>query len=235
MAGAGYKVTKHGNYGVSSICGSSNVLEALGYGFTNDQDTLRRQLDKANICFLHAPLFHPALKSVGPIRKQLGVKTFFNILGPLVNPAQPSHQMVGVFSLKLARLYQYLFEELNLEYSIVHSLDGYDEISLTQDTKVISSNSGEYILTNEALKIPRYEPDQILGGDSIEDAVKIFTNVLDNKGSNAQKDVVIANAALGIDCLKSEPDLEGSLTEARDSLERGRAKDVFSKAVTLSQ
>lgn len=234
VAGAGYKVSKHGNYGVSSVCGSSNVLEHLGYRFTNDIDQLKRQLDTANICFFHAPLFHPALKSVGPIRRQLGVKTFFNILGPLVNPAKPTHQMVGVFNLKLARLYQFLFEELDHHYAIVYSLDGYDEISLTADAKIISANSGEYVLTHENLGQPKYAPEDIVGGNTIAEAARIFTDVLDNKGSQAQKDVVLANAAMAIDCFKETSDIRRSLEEAQHALESGKAQKAFFSSLNLS-
>ena len=101
VAGAGQNVAKHGNYGVSSVCGSSNLMTYFGYEFTNDRDQLLRDLDNAGICFLHAPLFHPAMKNVAPIRKELGVKTFFNMLGPMVNPSQPKNQLVGVFNLEL--------------------------------------------------------------------------------------------------------------------------------------
>ncbi len=233
IAGAGYKVAKHGNYGVSSACGSSNVLEYFGYKFTTEKDALKNQLEKANICFFHAPLFHPALKTVGPIRRQLGVKTFFNMLGPLVNPAQPTHQMVGVFNLKLARLYQYLFEEGEHQYAIVHSLDGYDEISLTDSAKVISSNRGEYILSNGDIGMPTYRSEDIIGGGTISEAAHIFTSVLQNAATKAQTDVVIANAGMAIDCFKNHSDLDQSMEEARRSLLDGRAMQVFEKSIAL--
>ena len=178
VAGAGYKVTKHGNYGVSSVCGSSNVLEHLGYTFTSDVDILLKQLDRANICFLHAPLFHPALASVGPIRRQLGVKTFFNMLGPLVNPARPNHQSVGVFDLKIARLYQYLYETLDKKYNIIYALDGYDEISLTGKTKIINNNA-EYLAAPSYFGLPTYRSSDIFGGDTIESAATIFVDIFD--------------------------------------------------------
>ncbi|MDF1698724.1 MAG: anthranilate phosphoribosyltransferase [Saprospiraceae bacterium] len=228
VAGAGYKVTKHGNYGVSSVCGSSNVLEYLGYTFTNKPDELLKQLDKANICFLHAPLFHPALASVGPIRRQLGVKTFFNMLGPLVNPALPNHQSVGVFNLKLARLYQYLHEGLDKKYSIIHALDGYDEISLTGKTKIIS-NKEEYIANPGYFGLPTYRPSDIFGGDTIESAAGIFMNVLNNECSQAQKDVVTANSAIAIQCFDQNKDIESCVQEAVESIESGRAKEALNK------
>src|SRR6201992_4109630 len=150
VAGAGYKVAKHVNYGVSSGCGSSNVMEFLGYQFTNESDKLNKGLDKANICFLHAPLFHPAMKTVAPIRRELGVKTFFNMLGPMVNPAKPKNQMVGVFNLELARIYAYLYQKSDIKYTILNALDGYDEVSLTCDFKTFSAN-GEHINTIQEL------------------------------------------------------------------------------------
>ena len=227
VAGAGYKVTKHGNKSVSSNCGSSDVLESLGYQFTNDQDALMRQLEKANICFMHAPHFHPALKSVGPIRRNLGVKTFFNMLGPLVNPAAPSHQFVGVFSLQLMRLYHAIYQDLGKPYTIVHGLDGFDEISLTGSTKVVSSNKGTFILTPDDLNLPPTHINELSGGSTIEEAKKIFLNVLNNEGSMAQKNVVLANSALAIDCFKKESDLSASLAEAKESLESGAAANIL--------
>ena len=223
VAGAGYKVTKHGNYGVSSVCGSSNVLEHLGYSFTNEADILKKQLDKSNICFLHAPLFHPALASVGPIRRQLGVKTFFNMLGPLVNPAQPNHQSVGVFNLKIARLYQYLHEDLDKKYSIIHALDGYDEISLTGKTKIINQNE-EFLASPSYFGLPTYAAEDIFGGDTIESAAKIFVNLLDGHGTQAQEDVVIANSASAIQCFDANKPIADCVAEARESLKSGKAK-----------
>eukprot|EP01035_Chromulina_nebulosa_P000209 gene209-304_t len=135
VAGAGQKVAKHGNYGATSVSGASNVMEQLGYKFKNNSEALKREVEEANICFLHAPLFHPALKAVGAIRKNLGVRTFFNMLGPMVNPASPAYQLVGVYNLEMARIYNYLLQQTGKAFTIIHSLDGYDEISLTNDTK----------------------------------------------------------------------------------------------------
>jgi anthranilate phosphoribosyltransferase len=227
VAGAGYKVTKHGNYGVSSVCGSSNVLEHLGYNFTKESNILKKQLDKSNICFLHAPLFHPALASVGPIRRQLGVKTFFNMLGPLVNPAQPNHQSVGVFNLKIARLYQYLHEDLDKKYSIIHALDGYDEISLTGKTKIINQ-SEEFLASPSYFGLPTYTAEDIFGGDTIELAAKIFVDLLDGKGTQAQEDVVLANSASAIQCFDANKSIVECVSEARESLRSGKAKMALS-------
>lgn len=232
VAGAGYKVTKHGNYGVSSVCGSSNVLEYLGYAFTNDTDKLKKQLDLANICFLHAPLFHPALASVGPIRRQLGVKTFFNMLGPLVNPARPTRQSVGVFNLNLARLYAYLHDGLQKNYCIIHAIDGYDEISLTGKSKIIN-NSGEYIVESDYFGLPQHKPQDIFGGDDIASAAKIFTEVISNQCTDSQKNAVLANSALAIQCFDPEKDIKICVGEARESIESGAAKRAFNKLVSL--
>jgi anthranilate phosphoribosyltransferase len=229
-AGAGIPVAKHGNYGVSSVCGSSNVLAHLGYNFTNDIDLLKRQIDKAGICFLHAPLFHPAMKNVAPIRKELGVKTFFNMLGPLVNPAMPSKQIIGVFNLKLARVYGYLHQRLDKKYGIIHAMDGYDEISLSGDFKLITE-SGEFILSPADIGLNSVSPDDIYGGETIDEAAEIFYKVLNGEGSDAQNDVVIANAGAAISTYTGNELLE-SIELARESLESGRAKKAFETLVS---
>ncbi len=222
VAGAGYKVTKHGSYGVSSAVGSSNVLLALGYEFTNDPDTLRRQLDKANVCFLHAPLFHPAMKAVVPIRKALKVKTFFNLLGPLVNPVQPSHQVFGTFSLELSRMYHYIMQNTGRRFAIVHALDGYDEISLTGPFKLYS-NAAEKLLSAEQLDKPAYRQQDLYGGETPEEAADIFKAVLEDRATPAQKDVVVANAGLGIHTMRPERSLADCMAEAQESIESGKA------------
>ena len=232
VAGAGYKVAKHGNYGVSSISGSSNVLEALGYKFTNDEDTLKKQIDEAGICFMHAPLFHPALKSVGPIRKELGVKTFFNMLGPLVNPAQPKQQLAGVFSLELAELYKHLHIHLDKSYSIVYDLNGYDEISLTGNAKIIT-NRGADIVTPTHFNAQKIQAEDISGGNSVEDSKNIFVNILQNKGTKAQNEVVISNAALAIRCFNPDMSLYEAVAEAKESLLSGKALKKLSKLIEL--
>lgn len=230
VAGAGYKVVKHGSYGVSSAVGSSNVLMALGYAFTSDEAQLRRQLDRSNICFLHAPLFHPALKEVVPVRKQLGVKTFFNMLGPLVNPAQPSHQLFGTFSLELSRLYQYIMQETGRRFAIVYSLDGYDEASLTGPFR-LRTNERDLVLGPEGLGKPRLTQDDLYGGETEEEAATIFRNVLNNEGSPAQFDVVAVNAGLAIHCLRPERPLEDCIAEAEESLLSKRALKVLQTLV----
>ncbi len=232
-AGAGYKVAKHGNYGVSSVSGSSNVLEHLGFRFTNDEDLLKKQLDKANIAFLHAPLFHPAMKTVAPIRKELGVKTFFNMLGPLVNPSQPQNQFVGVYDLKVMRLYQYIHQDLEKNYTIIHALDGYDEISLTGPFKMIT-NTKEEIVIPEDIGLLVLKQEEITGGESIEEAAAIFMNVLRNKATGPQKDVVVANSALAIQCIDPALTTEESVAKANRAIESGQALNSFKTLLSIS-
>lgn len=230
VAGAGYHVAKHGNYGVSSGCGSSNVMEYLGYRFSNDPGEIRRSLDKAGICFLHAPLFHPAMKTVAPIRRELGVKTFFNMLGPLVNPARPTYQMVGVFSLELARVYAYMFQKSDRAYTIVHALEGYDEVSLTCDFKTFT-NQGEQIHSIHGLGFSRLSPDTITGGETVEESARIFTDVLNQEGTEEQNQVVLCNAALAIRTIRPEASFADCFYEAEESLLSGRALASFKALV----
>lgn len=232
IAGAGYKVSKHGSYGVSSAVGSSNVLIELGYEPTSNGDTLRRQLEQANMCFLHAPLFHPAMKEVAPVRKQLGMKTFFNMLGPLVNPLQPKYQVFGTFTLELARIYQYIMQETGRRFAIVYALDGYDEISLTNRFS-LRTNEGEQLLGPEDLGKEAVEPQALYGGETPEEAAEIFLNVLKNEATREQKDVVVANAGLGIHCIKPGQSLADCMAEAAESIESGRALAKFKTLLSL--
>lgn len=220
-AGAGIPVSKHGNYGVSSISGSSNVMEFLGIKFSNNPEFLKRCLDHAGICVLHAPLFHPAMKNVAPIRKELGVKTFFNMLGPMVNPSFPKNQLVGVFNLELARMYGYLYQKDNKNYSIVHTMDGYDEVSLTGPAKVIS-NTSETILQPTDFGLDTIHPTEIYGGETIKDSAEIFMNILNNKGTLAQQNVVCANSALAISIM-TKCSIAESFEKAKSSLQSGKA------------
>jgi anthranilate phosphoribosyltransferase len=222
IAGAGYKVAKHGNYGVSSSCGSSNVLEHLGYAFTNDETILKQQLEKSNFCMMHAPLFHPAMKNVAPIRKELGIKTFFNMLGPLVNPSSPQNQLVGVFNLEIARIYNYLLQESNTSYTILHSLDGYDEISLTGKFKTISAK-GESLMSAEDMGFKVLKQKDIFGGNNIEEAAKIFVSVLKNECTQAQRNVVVANSAFAIQCFEPKKSLIECAALSLKSIESGKA------------
>jgi anthranilate phosphoribosyltransferase len=228
VAGTGAKVAKHGNYGASSISGSSNVMEQLGYTFKSDNDALKKELEEANICFLHAPMSHPALKVVGPIRKNLGVRTFFNMLGPMVNPASPKYQLVGVYNLEMARIYNYLLQQGSSAFTIIHSLDGYDEISLTGDTKVITNN-GEKIYSAEDLGKRTVTAMDIHGGNSVEEAAKIFLTILKGEGSWAQNAVVLANSAMALQCTGKYSSYDQCYQLAVESLESGRAYQSLQK------
>ena len=230
VAGAGYRVIKHGSYGVSSSVGSSDVLMALGYKFTNDSDTLKRQLEKTGICFLHAPLFHPALKEVVPMRKDLATRTFFNILGPLVNPAQPSHQLLGTYSMELSRLYEYVMQAAGKQYGIVYALDGYDEASLTGPFKV-RMNSRESLYSPEDLGFSTLTPESLRGGATAEASAQIFRSILENASTQAQRSAVVANAALAISCLRPEKSMEGCIAEATESLKSGAALRVLQQLI----
>ena len=232
-AGAGVKVTKHGNYGVSSKCGSSNVMEFLGIKFSNDAGFLEKCIDEAGICVLHAPLFHPAMKNVAPIRKDLAVKTFFNMLGPMVNPAFPKNQMVGVFNLELARMYGYLYQKTDKNFTVLHALDGYDEISLTGNTKTISNHT-ESMLKPSDFGVKQIKQSDIVGGDSIDSSAQIFLNVLQGKGTEPQNNVVCANAGIAIATVKNLTPLEG-FEKAKESLLGGHGLAALKKIQELSK
>jgi anthranilate phosphoribosyltransferase len=231
VAGSGIKVAKHGNYAVSSTCGSSNVLEYLGYKFTNDKSILKRNIEEAGICFLHAPLFHPAMKTVAPIRKELGVKTFFNILGPMVNPSFPKRQIVGVFNLELTRLYSYLYQKSDKDYVILHSLDGYDEVSLTSSFKMISKEI-DRVLEPEELKMRTLMQEEILGGKTIAESADIFIKILNCEGTEAQENVVIANSGMAIYCANPQISLSDAMEIAKESIKSKKALQSFKKFVS---
>ena len=233
VAGAGYNVAKHGNYGATSVCGASNVIERHGVKFTTDMTRLRKSMDECHMVYLHAPLFSPALKAVAGVRKSLGVRNFFNVLGPLVNPAQPSFQLLGTYNLAMARLYSYIYQESKKKFNIVHSLDGYDEISLTGQFKVIS-NSGEHLFEPEDLGFARAKPHDLYGGDTIDEAVSIFDAILNVQGSEAQLNAVTANAGLAIHTIETAKTIDECIRIARDSLYGKKALDTFRKFVELN-
>src|SRR5579863_874654 len=232
VARSGQKVAKHGNYGASSISGASNVMECLGYKFKNDSSQLKKEVEEANICFLHAPLFHPALKTVGPIRKNLGVRTFFNMLGPMVNPAFPKFQLVGVYNLEMARIYNYLLQQTEGTFTIIHSLDGYDEISLTNDTKVITKD-GDKIMTPEQLGKRMVAASDISGGATVEEAAKIFLKILKGDGTWSQNAVVLANAAMALHCTGNYREYDDAYYAVVESLESGKAHNVLQQLMAL--
>lgn len=226
VAGAGYTVTKHGNYGVSSVSGSSNVLEYLGYNFTNDTDEINRRLDRSNMIFLHAPLFHPAMKAVGPVRKALGMKTFFNMLGPLVNPSRPHRHFLGVFDMNLSRLYQYILQEDGTPFAVIFNLDGYDEVSLT-DRFSYRTNDDDMFMAPEDLGFGYISPEALHGGDTVEEAAKIFTAILEGNGTPEQRNVVYANAGLAIQRFHPGRPIADCIAEARESLDSGKAMECL--------
>jgi len=223
VAGTGHKVAKHGNYGVSSASGSSNMLEHLGYQFTTNESSLKTQLDKANICFLHAPLFHPAMAAVGPVRKELGVKTFFNMLGPLVNPSMPQNQLVGVFNLQVGRLYKSILSKTSENFTVVHALDGYDEISLTGPFKLYTKEN-ERIIKPADFRLTQIEQSEIYGGNTVPEAAEIFMNILGGKGTEAQNNVVLTNAAVALRTFDPKKSFKDAFAEAKTSLVKGSAK-----------
>jgi len=232
VAGAGKKVAKHGNYGATSVSGASNVMEFLGYKFKNHSDELKKEIEETNFCFLHAPLFHPALKAVAQIRKNIGFRTFFNMLGPMVNPANPQYQLVGVYNLEMARIYNYLLQQTGKPFTIIHGLDGYDEISLTNDTKVITQN-GEQVLSAEELGKRVVYASDITGGSSIEEAAKTFLKILNGEGTWAQNAVVLANASMALQCTGTYKNYDEAYNTAVESLESGKAYRQLEKLISL--
>ena len=232
VAGAGQPVVKHGNYGASSISGSSNVMEQLGYKFKNEEASLAKEVKEAGICFLHAPLFHPALKTVGPLRRNMGVRTFFNMLGPIVNPAQPKFQLIGVYNLEMARIYNYVLQLLDKEFTIIHSLDGYDEISLTTDTKILS-NTGESIRTPYQLGKKRVFTAELEGGNTVAEAAAIFKNIIEGNGTWSQNAVVLANAAMALHVTGKYENYDLAFQAAVNSLETGAANNCLQKLISL--
>jgi anthranilate phosphoribosyltransferase len=230
VAGTGQKVAKHGNYSVSSQSGSSDMLASFGYEFTNDENVLKQQLEKANICFLHAPKFHPAMKAVGPTRKALALKTFFNMLGPLVNPSSPKNHLLGTFNLEIARLYHYILQEEEINYGIIHALDGYDEISLTSGFKFFTKK-GEQIINPEDLGQKRIQQSAIFGGNSVADAAKIFKTIIEGEGTEAQNNVVLTNAAFALKIVDEAKPFETAFEEAKESLFGLKAKQTLEKLV----
>ena len=233
VAGAGYHVVKHGNYGATSVSGASNVMEQHGVKFTTDVNQLRRSLEKSNIAYLHAPLFNPALKAVASVRKALGVRSFFNMLGPLVNPIKPAYQLLGVYNLPLLRLYNYTYQESNTRFAVVHSLDGFDEISLTSEFKVATPEK-EKLYTPEMLGFRRCTEAELDGGNTVQEAAKIFDAVLENTATDAQKNCVIANSAFAIQVICPEKKIETCIAEARESLESGKALRVLKRFLEIN-
>jgi anthranilate phosphoribosyltransferase len=232
VAGAGQHVAKHGNHGVSSSVGSSTVLEYLGVKFTNDENYLKAKIESAGICFLHAPLFHPAMRFVGPIRKELGMKTFFNMLGPILNPAQVKKQITGVYHEEVLGVYGQLFQKTNANFGVLYGLDGYDEISLTSDFELITKR-GKERFSPEQLGLTKCKQEDLHGGNNVEESAKILVSILENKGTKAQTEVVVANAAMALYCADELLSVSDAVFKARESLESGKALTSFKKFVML--
>lgn len=232
LAGADVKVVKHGNYGVSSSCGSSNILEYFGYKFSSDNDKIRREIEEANLCYLHAPMFHPSMKYVGPVRKSLRVKTFFNLLGPMVNPAKPQNQIIGVFNEEVQELYHGVYSNSDTNYIILYSLDGYDEISLTGDFRALSAEEDK-TYSPESIGLHKIKPKELSGGNSVVEAAKLFMDILEGRGTNAQNSVVIANAGFALHCYYPDKSLEECIQQAKESLESNNALNSLKKLVDL--
>jgi anthranilate phosphoribosyltransferase len=232
LAGAGIKVAKHGNFAASSACGSSNIFEHFGYKFSTDQNKLRKEIEQTNICYFHAPLFHPALKLVGPVRRSLKLKTFFNLLGPMVNPSRPKNQIVGVYSGDVVDLYHRVLSNAGINNQIIHSLDGYDEISLTGDFRMVSDFEDK-VYSPQDLGLAKVMPEELSGGTNVQDAAKIFSSVLDGEGNKVQMNVTYTNAAFAIRCYYPDKTLEESLGMAKESVKSGKAKQAFKKLIEI--
>ncbi len=234
VAGLGHKVTKHGNYGVSSSCGSSNIMETLGYKFSSDEAKLKNEIEVTGICYLHAPIFNPAMKNVAPVRKDLGVKTFINMLGPMINPTFPKNQIVGVYSLELARLYTYLYQKTDKNFIILHSLDGYDEISLTSDFKLIARDF-EVILKPDSFGLGVAKYEDLASGATVQESTDMFLKILQGNGTKVQNDVIVANSAVALKCLKPQVSYSDLVAEARESLVSGKALKVLNKLIEMQK
>lgn len=233
VAGAGYKVAKHGNYGATSVSGASNVIENHGVKFTNDNDRLRRSLEECNIAYMHAPLFNPAMKNVAPVRKALQVRTLFNLLGPVVNPCLPKHQLLGVADLSQMRLYNNVFQSLGIDFAVVSSLDCYDEISLTDKFKV-ETNRYEMVRSAADFDMRKVDPRELYGGTTPTEASEIFDNVLSNHSTKAQKDVVVINAAFAIQVLDQSLPIAECIAKARESIDSGAALDTLKRFIAIN-
>lgn len=234
IAGAGYKVAKHGNYSATSISGASNVIANHGIKFSDDIGQLNRSLNEAGIVYLHAQLFARAMKFVGPIRKALQFPTVFNLLGPIVNPSRPQCQLLGVATLDQMRLYRHVYEKIGIDYGIVNSMDGYDEISLTGDFKV-TTNNYERIFHPQDLGFDIAKPEELVGGATEEEAKEIFDAVLENRALPAQKNIVLANAAFGIQVLeRGLKDIDECIAIACEAIDSGRALATFRKFVEIN-
>lgn len=234
VAGAGYKVAKHGNTAATSVSGASNVIEGHGVKFTNDLDRLNRSMGECGIVYLHAPLFARAMKFVAPIRKNISFPTVFNLLGPIVNPSQPKCQLLGVANLDQMRLYNNVYQRLGVDYAIENSIEGYDEISLTGNFK-IQSNTYERVFSPADIAMPQANAEALRGGATKAEAMEIFDAVLENRATRDQKNVVIANAAFAIQVMeRGEKPIADCIAMARESIESGKALATLKKFIEIN-
>ncbi len=233
VAASGYKVVKHGNYGATSISGASNVMEQHGVKFTNDQDILKRSFDECNFAYLHAPMFNSAMGAVAAVRRSFGVRSFFNMLGPLINPAEPKNQLLGVYNLAMQRLYCYILQSNDTNFAVVHSLDGYDEISLTSQFKVCTSK-GEKIYNPEDLGFAKACQSDLFSGETVEQAAAIFDNVLAGTATAPQSDCVVVNSAYAINVMEPQKSIEECIDIARQTIQSGRAAECMKRFVELN-
>ena len=230
MAASGIPVAKHGNHGSSSVSGSSDILKHFGYSFKTTSEELNEELNQFNLCFIHAPLFHPTLKLVAHQRKELGIRTFFNLLGPLVNPARVKYKYIGVYNLEVARLYNYVLQLQNSKYCLVHSLDGYDEVSLTSSFKCMS-NSTEKTYEPFDFGYDYIKEEQLHAGNTIQESAKIFLNVLSDVATEQQKKVVIINSALAMNCYDSQKPLSDCIEQCKETIESKKAFHLFKQLI----
>ncbi|WP_338158443.1 anthranilate phosphoribosyltransferase [uncultured Phocaeicola sp.] len=233
VAGAGYPVAKHGNYGATSISGASNVMECYGIRFTNEQDKLLHSMEKCGMVYMHAPLFNPAMKTVAPVRKAMEVRTLFNLLGPLVNPCLPAYQLLGVADLTQMRLYTNTLQRLSVGFAVVNNLDGYDEISLTDEFKVMT-NRYETIYKPSELGFDIVRQEELFGGNTPQEAARIFDNVLHNCATKAQTECVLINASFAIQAMEPLKPIEECVAIARESLQSGKALHTLKKFIELN-
>lgn len=233
VAGAGYHVAKHGNYGATSVSGASNVIQEHGVKFTTDSNILKRSIEESGVAYLHAPMFHPAMKYVAPIRKALQIPTVFNLLGPLINPVKPKYQLLGVANLEQMRLYTNTLKRIGVGFAVVTSIDGYDEISLTSDFKV-TTNSYESTYNPQSLGFSVANATELCGGHDVHDAKKIFDSVLECRSTPTQRHTVIVNAAFAIQAICPDKNIDECIAEARTSLDSGKALASLKKFIEIN-
>ena len=239
VAGAGVPVAKHGNRSVSSYVGSADVLEALGVNINHSIEVARKCLDEAGIVFLFAPLYHPAMKNVAGPRKEIGVRTVFNILGPIVNPAGVRHQVVGVYSEVLLDPVVKVLRNLGHKSAmVVHGSDSMDEITVTGKTVVAELRDGmvkKYQFDPADIGIKKWSINDLKGGRTAKENARIFMSILKGEEKEAKRDIVLINAAAAIYVSETSPDIMEALERAVDSLESGKALSKFEELARITK